>query len=498
MGDLQNFVNVALATAGEGDFDNDRLSSLHTVGSGYSSLIYELKEDTGFKELCRRCTSIWTAYRNSPDLPKLLVYNNLLHICDTFTVSLLCLQASCDENVEWYKSVKETQGSVEVTSFGQMGNIRGYGYYTIAGKRDVAMHSIHNVIQLTLYPPKEKEVRKTSYSLDELRDLESKLVLITGSKAENRGAVEHFSKVCVCIAELLKFSFSLQTLHSVCRIAEELISLQQVGHTHYIGWRMEFYCGGDLVDDLQRQAKKMKEELETWNTTVSQARQEFYELNYYTTQQLLVLRRELGELKHPGHGMRLSQPTQVMALLESISNQLTPVTVANVVSQIVTQLAEGRKESNVQRSSIPTATHTVDAEVELPIGHVSPSPIDHFEDVLPTERDSGSIHGISEVSLSINMLNEKQYEHFTNVLAQFGFRERTALKAIEEVGDGDWNDVENWLMENANEFEQMFRESEGEDDAEEVVEEVPDEEDNEFDSDSDNHDKVPMREVLSK
>ena len=98
-------------------------------------------------------------------------------------------------DLDWYKSVKVTQGSVEVTSFGQMDNIRSYGCYTIAGKRDMPIHSIHDVIQLTLYPPKMKEVRNTSYSLDELRDLESKLVLITGSKAVNRAAVEHFFNV---------------------------------------------------------------------------------------------------------------------------------------------------------------------------------------------------------------------------------------------------------------------------------------------------------------
>ena len=75
MGDLQNFVNVALATAagGEDDFANDRLSSLRTVGTGFSSLIYKLKEDTGFKELHQRCTSVWTAYNNDKKLPKMLV-----------------------------------------------------------------------------------------------------------------------------------------------------------------------------------------------------------------------------------------------------------------------------------------------------------------------------------------------------------------------------------------------------------------------------------------
>ena len=73
--ELQNFVNVALTTAagGEDDFAHDRLSSLHTVGSGFSSLLYNLKSDTGFTELYERCSSVWKAYESDNNLLLLLV-----------------------------------------------------------------------------------------------------------------------------------------------------------------------------------------------------------------------------------------------------------------------------------------------------------------------------------------------------------------------------------------------------------------------------------------
>ena len=73
--DLQNFVNVALATAvgGEDDLANDKLSSLRTVGSGFSSLIYKLDPKTGFRDLCKRCSSVWKAYDDDRNLPKMLV-----------------------------------------------------------------------------------------------------------------------------------------------------------------------------------------------------------------------------------------------------------------------------------------------------------------------------------------------------------------------------------------------------------------------------------------
>ena len=113
------------------------------------------------------------------------------------------IQASCNKDLEWYNSVKKTQASVEVTSFGQMNNIQQYGEYAVGERRDEAMDTIHDVIHLTLTPQRGKKLLKTSYSLDELRDLESKLVLITGSKAENRAAVDQFlnvrSQLCPCL-----------------------------------------------------------------------------------------------------------------------------------------------------------------------------------------------------------------------------------------------------------------------------------------------------------
>jgi len=37
----------------------------------------------------------------------------------------------CNKQLEWYKSVKETQGSVEVTSFGKMNNFMVFTIHTI-------------------------------------------------------------------------------------------------------------------------------------------------------------------------------------------------------------------------------------------------------------------------------------------------------------------------------------------------------------------------------
>ena len=75
IGDLQNFVTIALTTAagGEGDFTRDRLSNLRTVGKGFAALIYKLPRDMGYKQLEARCKSLWEALDQDPRLPTLLV-----------------------------------------------------------------------------------------------------------------------------------------------------------------------------------------------------------------------------------------------------------------------------------------------------------------------------------------------------------------------------------------------------------------------------------------
>lgn len=87
------------------------------------------------------------------------------------------------------------QGSVEKTSYGQMRNILLYGRYQIGTVSSTKpAHSVHELLLLKLESASQK-IEKTTYNLEELRDLESRLVLITGSKAENRIAVDHYLDV---------------------------------------------------------------------------------------------------------------------------------------------------------------------------------------------------------------------------------------------------------------------------------------------------------------
>ena len=92
MNDLQNFVNVALATAagGEDDLTHDKLSDLRTVGRGFGPLIYNLPENACYVDLTDRWESLWEALRSNHDLPRKLVRTP----CD---LNLLCFVTNAAE-----------------------------------------------------------------------------------------------------------------------------------------------------------------------------------------------------------------------------------------------------------------------------------------------------------------------------------------------------------------------------------------------------------------
>ena len=93
-----------------------------------------------------------------------------------------------------------------------MNNIFQYGHYTVGSDTSKICHHYHQVIHLKL-TERKKRLTKDSYNLEELRDLESKLVLITGSKAENRAHVDTFIDVRNTILRGLKIPPALKLEH---------------------------------------------------------------------------------------------------------------------------------------------------------------------------------------------------------------------------------------------------------------------------------------------
>lgn len=71
------FVDLASISAGENDMDVDRVACFHDAVLGYSSMLYELKPDSGFDVFKEVLKKLWRALENDSNLPKKLVRGRL-------------------------------------------------------------------------------------------------------------------------------------------------------------------------------------------------------------------------------------------------------------------------------------------------------------------------------------------------------------------------------------------------------------------------------------
>ena len=366
-----------------------------------------------------------------------------------------------------------------------MDNILGYGCYHVGSKKTVRMcHSIHDIIHLTL-TERDKRLTKKRYSLNELRDLESKLALIVGKNAENRTEVGLFT----------------HTLHNVCRIAEVLISLQKVGNVKYMGWILQVPCMCDLnatIPELRNLAKVMEHELTSWENEVTQKRGDFYQLNYYTTLQLLTLRRELGVIKLKPNTGPADVTTNVLALLEGISTQVNAPQVHDIVQNVIS-------DSIRSAESAPTISTRDGASVVSPslsspavlggassIGAgVSSCGESALAQKLFSTAEVHTSSGAKDMKVDVELpkisedeLSQKQRGMMQDLIKRYAFPTQLILKAFEECeAESTKYDIEKWCNDNIDMF--VYAQSDGENSEEEEEEEGEDKESDDSSMDSD-------------
>ena len=217
-----------------------------------------------------------------------------------------------------------------------------------------------------------------------------------------------------------------------------------------------------LVDKLQGVARKMEDDLKKWNEEVKGSRSTFYELNNYTTAQLVKLRKELGKMRANG-GVAVVEPG-VMLLLQSISPDLTP---AAVKDSVLNFLMEAASPENQRTEAMLCSQHgefskqpVLSGNENLNAHHQPPSAIgllnvNRFEtNVILDAIKSDAIKPTSS-RLTIEQLTGKVKDAFINLTSTYGFPPRLVLSALEQCGEDKYA-AEDWC----NEHLMAFTESE--------------------------------------
>ena len=239
------------------------------------------------------------------------------------------------------------------------------------------------------------------------------------------------------------------------RVADALIEHQRSGNITYLGWTMDVVCGPDLAGVLAAQAQTMELKLTNWIDEVKQTRKQYYELNYFTTPQLVILRRELGMLKSLHASISAVSPT-VLNLLQSISHDISKETIVKVVKEVVL-LPSGNNSSS--------AVSTHDSKS---FGLFTAKQENAPEKRLSMKKKSKALaHG----SIA-NKLSSEKMEIMMYIVDRLGYPQELVLKAFEECKvDANKYDIQNWCMENAEKYQ--FYDENSEDEAESVVDDEP-------------------------
>jgi hypothetical protein len=183
-----------------------------------------------------------------------------------------------------------------------------------------------------------------------------------------------------------------------------------------------------MITELQNLAKQMEDELKKWKESVKCRRKEFYELNYFNTVQLLALRKEIGKLSKGSCNVS----PNVLAMLQSISSQVTTQVVSDVLTEVINQTPQHLSDAEVSvRVDVPTLSH------EKPSINLHSS----FE---PTTSDS------VVPELTEDGLDEKQKEMVLNLSSRLSCSKQLVLMAFEQCpGDEkDRYDIAKWCTNN--------------------------------------------------
>lgn len=241
----------------------------------------------------------------------------------------------------------------------------------------------------------------------------------------------------------------------VRRIADTLILLQQHGNGLYIGWELQFHSSlSHIVADLQKIACTMEADLEKCNEEIEYHRENYYELNYFTTQQLLQLQEELGRFRNP-EMTKLSPVT--LSLLQSVSRQVNSEMVKETIDITLTQ--EESTSSKTADHEVPefhNLSHSASAHNQH-LGQVvlrNTSAI--MDDMLAIEgnKTDAPIPLVTENTLPANLKSI-----LINVKSVYQYPESLILLAFERCNDSaNEDDVIAWCVDNEDNYDYSDKE----------------------------------------
>ena len=125
-----------------------------------------------------------------------------MYLCVLFwsmSLCVLCSQLVTQRSLEWLKSVRKSHESVSVSSFSQAEAINFRGVYTVQVDQGDALPTLESCFKVYIPPDQGRQTAHDdkTYRLEEIKDLQSKLVLVAARAESGGGTLQDFMGVSV-------------------------------------------------------------------------------------------------------------------------------------------------------------------------------------------------------------------------------------------------------------------------------------------------------------
>ena len=245
------------------------------------------------------------------------------------------------------------------------------------------------------------------------------------------------------------------------RLATAYINLSESGFVHRMHWNQEFHCSKD-----QLEGKSISKELEiastaiencylNWKKKVSDTRKQYQELNFFTTQQMMLLRREIAIAcrRSDLHVDNL----QILTLLESVRTDVDTELLKAAIQRAfkdTSLLDQIKRMEDLPSFSLIPHQEKFDTSTSL------------LENSNYVDR-SPSTGATSPKVQNISIKKEKpkdvsKIRRFLNAAKDDGYSEQVALSSLASLGvDAEDDDLLLWCLEESDDadLESLYEEA---------------------------------------
>ncbi|XP_076810018.1 E3 ubiquitin-protein ligase rnf213-alpha-like isoform X2 [Clavelina lepadiformis] len=342
-GEVKVMSDLAMISAGETTLEVDRVSCFLSAVMGFAPFIFDLEEKADLSDAVIALNKVWLTSLNDS--------------------RLLDKWHGTAQYLEWLKGIKDFHGSVEKSSLSRAQDINAHGVYIIGGETDL-IPTTENVLKLELSANQEADDTKVM-TVKDLRNLQSRLMLIAGEAEKGLDEVKLFIEVLSHVESLTKAYVKLKTSGCLlfnswtAKLRYQVVSKEiesddsSIIKISFDEKSQPMLCQEDVLDELKKLAIVLEDAHAKWVNNLIKKRQQFYHLNHFSIQQITYLCKELAGVDEFG-----VIPDQVFTLLACIKQDVSD-------KDIIQLLQEATKAKNDEDCTDENEVKTLHETVPL-------------------------------------------------------------------------------------------------------------------------------------